>query len=243
MRLRKFLVTTASESLIWGDLSCTCGDVADVVSLASKRLSKAGILLSVHKVALLAIESQASKLMVEALFPLTSDSDLKRVARIQLKAVELVSSRLAYKHVVSELALSGFDEIPKMPKLKSPFLASLLSDLKMTLSDPDISHKEKVRRAALAAASIANRAYTDMQLAVYAEINVEQMDSGKGRIEKVWVTQKDEKVCVYCGPLDGKVVAIESEFLVPDGLKVYQNLAGPPAHINCRCRLQSRVVK
>jgi len=47
----------------------------------------------------------------------------------------------------------------------------------------------------------------------------------------VWQTSGDEKVCEICGPLDGKA---EDEWDDPEG---------PPAHVNCRCWMTTRVVK
>ena len=39
-----------------------------------------------------------------------------------------------------------------------------------------------------------------------------------------WVTARDERVCIICAPLDGKVLG--------DG---WTRMDGPPAHIRCRC--------
>ena len=39
-----------------------------------------------------------------------------------------------------------------------------------------------------------------------------------------WVTQADERVCIICGPLEGRVYR-KGQFLPP-----------LPAHVNCRCR-------
>ena len=54
-----------------------------------------------------------------------------------------------------------------------------------------------------------------------------------------WRTAKDEKVCPYCGPMDGKEAAIDQKFWV-NGQKMWT----PPVHINCRCtvRLKTRLL-
>jgi len=57
-----------------------------------------------------------------------------------------------------------------------------------------------------------------------------------GPVEKVWVTQEDERVCVVCGPLDGTTVGLSSEFEVPR--RGMANVEVPPAHPSCRCLLK-----
>lgn len=48
-----------------------------------------------------------------------------------------------------------------------------------------------------------------------------------------WWTKRDERVCVFCGPLHG--------VSVPQGEKFPGGLDGPPAHPRCRCRLIPRI--
>lgn len=55
---------------------------------------------------------------------------------------------------------------------------------------------------------------------------------------KAWATANDEFVCVICEPLDGKTVKL-SDGTFP-GLT--EDVAGPPAHIRCRCYLRPIVV-
>jgi hypothetical protein len=52
------------------------------------------------------------------------------------------------------------------------------------------------------------------------------------KLLKVWHTQRDEKVCKICGPLDGKNQRFWED--------KYEN--GPPAHPNCRCFLTYQVI-
>src|SRR5947209_1092884 len=46
----------------------------------------------------------------------------------------------------------------------------------------------------------------------------------------VWVTAEDERVCPFCGPLDNKIISMD---------EIDQLESIPPAHVNCRCELQS----
>lgn len=48
---------------------------------------------------------------------------------------------------------------------------------------------------------------------------------------KRWNTAMDERVCPMCGPLEGKVVALNNYFPV----QLAGGVMGPPAHVNCRC--------
>jgi len=63
-----------------------------------------------------------------------------------------------------------------------------------------------------------------------------------------WYTAEDEKVCEYCGPMDGKVIGITEVFFNKgtevqgrDGgtLKTtYRAIDVPPLHTNCRCLIR-----
>lgn len=89
------------------------------------------------------------------------------------------------------------------------------------------------RRAALGARTAANRAYTDGQLSVRP---VE-------RVRKMWVANfQDGPPCLTCAALHGTVLAMSADFdpehsYAPSPPRVYRDLAGPPRHPNCRCRL------
>ncbi len=48
------------------------------------------------------------------------------------------------------------------------------------------------------------------------------------KIEKTWFTNRDDRVCDICGPLDGESVDYDATF--PED--------GPPAHVNCRCWIE-----
>jgi HK97 family phage portal protein len=63
----------------------------------------------------------------------------------------------------------------------------------------------------------------------------------------IWMTANDEKVCPYCGSLDGQTVGLQGNFsdaLPPD---LQAKLSGrtfktPPAHPGCRCRIGAEVI-
>jgi SPP1 gp7 family putative phage head morphogenesis protein len=194
-------------------------------------------LLAPHKVALLAIESQSQQLMQEAVAVGTTTLDMTRITKRYLKAIQITVGKLSYRHASQELALYDIDA-PDKPVLTDDYIKKLLGDLKSTFDDPNLSPEEKARRAGLAAVSAANRYYTEMQQAMY-----DSAAEAGYQVEKVWRTQEDEKVCPYCGALDGKTVAIDALFDPPLDLKPYATFVGPPAHINCRCRLIPQITK
>ena len=53
--------------------------------------------------------------------------------------------------------------------------------------------------------------------------------------EKVWFTQRDERVCGTCGPLHGVAIPIVEKFETSQG-----PLWVPGAHVNCRCEIKLR---
>ncbi|MCL6597953.1 MAG: phage head morphogenesis protein [Alicyclobacillus macrosporangiidus] len=60
-----------------------------------------------------------------------------------------------------------------------------------------------------------------------AAIRQAQAQGYIGKVKKRWVTAEDERVCDYCGPLDGVAVDHDDDF--PGADKV------PPRHPSCRC--------
>ena len=52
--------------------------------------------------------------------------------------------------------------------------------------------------------------------------------------QKMWLTAKDEKVCVICGPMNAKKVGVREKFELPNGNELYV----PGAHVNCRCTVK-----
>ena len=59
------------------------------------------------------------------------------------------------------------------------------------------------------------------------------------KIYKVFLTAHDERVCPFCGPLDGTVVDLEDTF--PGATARVANTLAPPLHPNCRCTLLWRL--
>lgn len=80
------------------------------------------------------------------------------------------------------------------------------------------------RRAATIAQTEMAFAYNAGQLEAVRQAIKDGLLAGA---QKEWSTSLDELVCDECGPLDGEIVDIESNF--SNGLLV------PPAHPNCRC--------
>lgn len=73
----------------------------------------------------------------------------------------------------------------------------------------------------------------------------EEVYKSNGITAKQWFTALDERVCEWCGPLDGKIISIDSDFF-DKGSKFtgrdggvlnlsYSNTPGPPLHPQCRC--------
>jgi hypothetical protein len=69
-------------------------------------------------------------------------------------------------------------------------------------------------------------------LAVKDAVDEGVLDTNEVMVKRWW-TQKDERVCPFCGPLHGQVVGIEETF--PGLTKRVPNTFVPPAHPMCRC--------
>lgn len=66
--------------------------------------------------------------------------------------------------------------------------------------------------------------------------------------EMVFLTASDEKVCAFCGELDGKTVALTGNFSDKLPPELQAKLRGrtfkvPPVHPGCRCRIGARVLE
>lgn len=68
----------------------------------------------------------------------------------------------------------------------------------------------------------------------YLAIKDAQRRGYLGRMEKIWCTADDERVCPTCGPMDGKRIALDAEFNFNTKLDNWTRLT-PPLHPNCRC--------
>lgn len=60
------------------------------------------------------------------------------------------------------------------------------------------------------------------------------------RVVKTWLTARDERVCGFCGPLDGQEIMLEETF--PGATRRLPNVYVPPAHPSCRCTVLYQVV-
>ena len=63
----------------------------------------------------------------------------------------------------------------------------------------------------------------------------------------VWLTASDERVCPYCGSLEGQTVALNGKFSDVLSPELQAKLKGrtfarPPAHPGCRCRIGAEVI-
>lgn len=70
--------------------------------------------------------------------------------------------------------------------------------------------------------------------------------------KKIWVTRRDERVCPFCGPLDGKEIGLEENFynlgdrITADGstLKVdYDTITAGNLHPRCRCWIKASGIR
>lgn len=52
--------------------------------------------------------------------------------------------------------------------------------------------------------------------------------------EKMWITERDERVCPVCGPLHRQKVKITERFITENGDKIW----APGVHPNCRCKIR-----
>lgn len=54
-----------------------------------------------------------------------------------------------------------------------------------------------------------------------------------GEMDKIWCAADDERMCPYCGKMDGKRIAMDEEF---EGISSsWSTRRHPPAHPGCRC--------
>jgi hypothetical protein len=212
-----------------------------VIALAARNVPQRLLnLLPVHKKALLAVEKSSRYEAHKAV----SDSKGKiakfDAAKAQLWAAYILSSKIALRHAAKEFKLQGLPQ-PVKVNLELDYFNKAVLDLRRSILSFDVSDDEKARRAGLAATTIANRAYTEAQLAAYRAVR----DDSDVTVMKVWIanTMLRTAPCAYCMHLHGTAVNVESEFSAPSGLMVYADLMGPPAHINCRCRLVAKIVR
>ena len=66
-----------------------------------------------------------------------------------------------------------------------------------------------------------------------------------GRVEKIWCTANNERVCEICGGLDGKAIEMEEDFAFNTRLATPKNPTirrVPPAHPGCGCCVLYREV-
>lgn len=72
----------------------------------------------------------------------------------------------------------------------------------------------------------------------YQGIKQAQEAGYMGRVAKIWCTADDERVCEYCGSLEGKTIEMDEDFDFKTKLATPANPTirrTPPAHPSCRC--------
>ena len=76
-----------------------------------------------------------------------------------------------------------------------------------------------------------------------------QAYTASGVVEAMtWQVANDERVCPYCGSLDGQIVALNGKFSDKLPVELQAKLKGrtfavPPAHPGCRCRIGAQVIE
>lgn len=108
------------------------------------------------------------------------------------------------------------------------------------------------RLTPLFGASRAERIAVTEVTRTYASGNIAAWKSTGLVTRKVWRTANDELVCPVCGPLNGKTVSIDGNFML-DLNELPQELAQqmgeefifyqPPAHPRCRCWISPEVTE
>lgn len=70
---------------------------------------------------------------------------------------------------------------------------------------------------------------------MYEGVKQAQAKGYMGETVKIWCTAADERVCDECGPLEGKVIALDDDFDIQPHLTGATIRKVPPAHPSCRC--------
>jgi len=83
-------------------------------------------------------------------------------------------------------------------------------------------------RAELIASTEITRAAVEGELALVRELGKEGVE-----LTAFWITERDERVCPICSPLDGLAESPEGGFAPGGGM----GIPSPPAHPRCRCWL------
>lgn len=95
------------------------------------------------------------------------------------------------------------------------------------------------QRALRIARTELSSAYNYGQLEAVRQANEEGFFGGD--VIKVWMTAEDERVCDFCGPLDGEVIGLEETY--PGAMPDMKNILAPPAHPMCRCSIGYQVLE
>ncbi|CAB4195126.1 Phage head morphogenesis domain containing protein [uncultured Caudovirales phage] len=93
----------------------------------------------------------------------------------------------------------------------------------------------KARRVKVIADNERASAFAEGKRAAWRRMK--SMDEISPYAVRIWRTQKDEKTCPVCGPLNGRRAGIDDNrgYRTGSAGKPSGFTLGPPAHVNCRC--------
>lgn len=130
------------------------------------------------------------------------------------------------------------DWVPDTRVFLTPYLQSLVADVRRNLREYKANPSELTRRRAilrhkLSAGVAAHRGYTDALLAAFHDLR----ESGLA-VRKMWRASFVNNVpCPVCLKLNGTSVELDKQFHPGGDYVPYIDLMGPPAHPRCRCFL------
>ena len=119
-----------------------------------------------------------------------------------------------------------------------------------TLRANGVSEKKAHDRAArYAAKKHRERAYTIARTELATAYNAGAHEGTRqaqaagllGECVKIWCTAGDERVCPFCGSLDGKQIAMDDEF--PGASRSWSTKLHPPIHPRCRCGVKYKEIR
>lgn len=137
-------------------------------------------------------------------------------------------------------------DVPKWRPTKvfnTPYLQSLLSDVRSNLRDYKASDQDEAARRRVvfrtehSVGTGVQRGYTDALVDSYSQVS----DTFGSQVRKFWIAGGSNP-CPRCWALNGTEVGLHEHFPVPKGSKVYGNLLGCPLHPHCQCFLANLLV-
>lgn len=209
---------------------------------------------SVQKIALGDIEkilisvSEENKIAIDILLPLIKkileDSGSDTLDFLLENDVPFDAHTNAVNHFFDETAVLGIKNMNKTTK--SSLRATLQDAVKEGLGPEDTARHIKNLFADASSIRAIRIARTETLKALNAGTLEAYKQSGVV-VGKEWFTAEDEKVCEWCGPMDGRVQSLDDEFFDKGTSFVgtqggvikfdFDSIDTPPLHPNCRCTL------